>query len=249
MSIQWNNIKQNRPAIFDWTVFLFSMSLGFVFPSLGGFVNSPAFSCWMLVALLLYTAGIWLKHRPLYYRLAKAGNPNPSVPFLLFLLIGHWIIFLFVFILAEEAFRQAIGLQQIPGGATSGYSIAASIFGAVFITWLAFRPGGKSRKALSETYVFRRELAADLLLISGVAMLSFVFWEKSLLEMMARMPINGVGDVMILFVFLAVSYVLFYLPLRYLFLIEDHFSKTAWKRLLLIFILIMLRGLFTAAHL
>jgi hypothetical protein len=225
------------------------MSMGFVFPSLGGFVNSPSFSRWMLAALLLYVAGIWLKHRPLYYRLAKAGNPNPSVPFLLFLLMGHWIIFLFVFIIAEEAFRQLIGLQQPPAGATSGYSVAASIFGAVFITWLAFRPGSKNRRALSETYIVRRELVADIFLISAVAMLSFVFWEKSLLEMMARMPINGVGDVIMLFVFLAVSYVLFYLPLRYLYLIEDHFSKAAWKRLSMIFVLIMLRGLFTAMHL
>ena len=248
MTIRWNNIQQNRPAIFDWTVFLFSLSMGFVFPSLGGFVHSPVFSCWMLVALLLYAAGSWVKHRPLYYRLAKAGNPNPPVPFLLFLLIGHWVIFLMVFIFAEEAFRRLTGLQQPPAGNTSGYSVAASIFGALFVTWLAFRPGGKSRKVLSETYLFRRELIGDLLLISGVAMLSFVFWERSLLEMMAHMPVNGVGDVIMLFVFLGVSYVLFYLPLRYLYLIEDHFSRQAWRRLLLIFILILLRGLFEAVR-
>jgi hypothetical protein len=223
--------------------------MGFVFPSLGGFVNSPVFSRWMLFALLLYAAGSWLKHRPLYYRLAKAGNPNPSVPFVLFLLIGHWIIFLMVFIFAEDAFRNFTGLQQIPAGNTSGYSIAASIFGAIFITWLAFRPGGKNRKPLSEADLVRRELVADLLLISAVAMLSFVFWEKSLLEMMAHMPVNGLGDVITLFVFLGVSFVLFYLPLRYLYLIEDHFSRQAWKRLLLIFILILLRGLFEAVRL
>lgn len=246
MSIQWNEIKQNKPAIFDWLVFLFSMSMGFVFPSLGGFVNTPAFSRWMFVALLLYVAGLCLKHRPLYYRLAKAGNPNPSVPFLLLLLIGHWMIFLFVWMFAEDAFRQWTGLQQLPIGNTSGYSVAASILGAIFITWLAFRPAGKNRKALPENYLLRRELAADLLLISGVAMLSFVFWEKSMMAMMARMPINGVGDVIVLFVFLCVAYVLFYLPLRYLYLIEDHFSKAAWKRLSLIFLLIMIRALFSA---
>ena len=66
--------------------------------------------------------------------------------------------------------------------------------------------------------------------------------------MMAHMPVNGVGDVIMLFIFLGVSYVLFYLPLRYLYLIEDHFSRQAWRRLLLIFILILLRGLFEAVR-
>jgi len=246
MTLRWNDIQQNRPAIFDWTVFLFSMSMGFVFPSLGGFYDSPVFSRWMLVTLLLYTAGSWLKHRPLYYRLAKAGNPNPPLPFLLFLLIGHWVIFVMVFIFAEQAFKDIIGLKPLPDGATSGYSVFAWILGAGFITWLAFRPGRKNPKPLNETHLLARELIADVLLISAVAMLSYVFWEKSLLEMMARMPVNGLGDLLILFVFLAICFVLFYLPLRYQYLIEDHFSRQAWKRLMLIFILILLRGAFEA---
>ncbi len=247
MLIPWNNIKQNKPAIFDWLVFTFSLSIGFIFPSLRDLITSPFFSNWMFGGLLLYVAGIWLKHRPLYYRLAQSGNKQIGGPAVLFLIIGHWVIMLVVVIFSEGAFRQIVQLAPLPADSTgSGISILIYICIAAFITWLAFRPGGKNRKVLSEKYLFGIELAADILLISGVAMLSFIFWEKSLFAMMLHMPLRNVGDICMLFVFLSFAYMLFYLPLSYLYLIEDHFSSQAWKRLLLIFMLILVRALFTA---
>lgn len=245
MPIQWNNIKQNKPAIFDWLVFIFSMSAGFIFPSLGSFFATPAFSNWMLAALVLYTCGVWLKHRPLYYRLAKAGNPQTAIPYLLFLMIGHWVIMVSAIVFAEAAFRRVTGIAQ-PKETASGVSVFITICMAAFITWLAFRPGGKNSKPLTDARLFKWELTADVFLISGVAMLSFVFWEKIILALMLQMRIDGIGDIAFLFLFMGISYVLFYLPLRYLYLIEDHFNRQAWRRLLLIFTLVLLRGLFTA---
>jgi len=245
--INWNKIKQNKPAIFDWLVFLLSFSMGFIFPSLKSFVVSSAFSNWMLAALVLYIGGIYLKHRPLYYRLARSGNKE-EIPYRFFLIIGHWVIMFAVVIFAEQAFRRVTGLPGLRPGDGSGFGTVIGIFLAAFITWLAFRPGGKSKKIFSEKYLFRRELVADVFLISGVAMLSFVFWEKSIFAVFMNMPMGSVGDVCMRFILLSLAYVMFYLPLRYLYLIEDHFSRQAWRRLMLIFILILLRGLFAALN-
>jgi len=246
--INWSKIKQNKPAIFDWLVFLFSFSMGFIFPSLRSFIASSSFSNWMLAALVLYIGGICLKHGPLYYRLARAGN-HEEIPYRFFLIIGHWVIMMAVIIFADEAFRRLMGLPTLRQGEGSGYGTVTGIFLGAFITWLAFRPGGKNKKILAEGYLFRRELAADILLITGVAMLSFVFWEKSILAVFINMPMGSVGDVCMRFILLSLAYIMFYLPLRYLYLIEDHFSKQAWRRLLLIFIFILLRGILTALDL
>jgi hypothetical protein len=160
-------------------------------------------------------------------------------------MIGHWVIMVSAIVFAEPAFRRVLGISQ-PKETATGLSIVIIIIIAAFITWLAFRPGGKSSKALSDTRLFTWELAADVFLISGVAMLSFVFWEKIILALMLHMSIQGIGDVAFLFLFMGITYVLFYLPLRYLYLIEDHFNSQAWKRLLLIFTLVLVRGLLTA---
>ena len=244
----WNKLKENKPAIFDWLVFIFSFSLGFIFPSLAQFVASRSFSNWMLAALVLYVVGVLLKHRPLYYRLAISGNKQEAIPYLLFLIIGHWVIMVAVIIFAEEAFRRITGLPQIGAGGASGYSTFLGIFIAAFITWLVFRPAGKNIKPLSKSNLFYRELIADTILITGVAMLSFVFWEKSILAVMTQMPMGSIGDVCMRFILLSLAYIMFYLPLRYLYLVEDHFSKGAWRRLMLIFGFIVLRGLLAALH-
>lgn len=245
MSVPWNSIKQNKPAIFDWLVFSISILMSLIFPTLQNLATSPEFSGWMLASLGLYTAGLWLKHRPVHYRLAKQGKEQTNFFILLFLLIGHWVIMVAAVMLSEDAFRWIVGLPPLPKyKPESAFRMFTGIFTAALLTWLAFRPGGKHKKPLTEKYLFRRELAADIVLICGVSMLSFVFWEESILSTMATMRMDSIGDICMLFVFLSLAYMLFYMPLRYLYLIEDH-KRQAWRRLLLIFILILVRGLFT----
>ena len=247
MQILWNDIKKNRPAIFDWLVFTISLSLGFIFPSLKEIAAFTPFSAWMLACLVLYVAGVLLKRRPLYYRLAMYGSTQKEIPYAFFLIVGHWVIMLFLVIFSEEAFRKLTGLPMInKEDAASGLSVFTSIVTAAFITWLVFKKGNKKAKPISEANLFYRELIADILLISTVAMLSFVFWEKTILVAIQHMPINGIGDAIMLFIFLSFAYMLFYLPLRYLYLIDGQADGFAWKRLLLIFLLILIRGLFEA---
>lgn len=247
MKPQVTYIQENKSALFDWLVFGISVSLGFIFPTLGSFVYSAGFSYWMLAAMVLYIAGAGLKHRPIRYRLMKSGQTLEPVPLLLFILAGHWVIFLMVVIFSETAFRHIVGLPIPPpekqGG---GIIILYGMLIPTFITWLVFRSksGLKKAKPFSDGYLFRRELVADIFLVSAVSILSFAFWEKGIMAMLLSSTVNSISDVWFKFIFLSMSYVLFYIPLRYLFLIEDHFSRQTWRRLLLIFGLLLLRSLF-----
>ena len=139
-------IRENNTAFFDWLVLGISLSLGFVFPSLFDFVTSPYFSYWMLAALLLYSAGVWLKQLPLYSRIRHSENSPERVPLTIFLIIGHWIIFLVVFIFAETAIKKIIGIPpQNIKDAAKGSFVFSSIVVATFVTWLVFRSPGKTR--------------------------------------------------------------------------------------------------------
>ena len=247
-AINWNNIKENKPAIFDWLVFVFSLSLSFIFPSLKDFVSSKAFSNWMLAGLLLYIVGSWLKHQPLYQRIDRKVE---DIPYLLFLIVGHWCIIIAAMLFSWAAVRRILGLPPIVTEDMSlGQIVCAVTAGSTFITWLVFRSGNKnkSRKVFSEKYLFFRELIADVLLICGVAMISFVFWEQGVLGLVSRMPLDGFGSALFILFFLSIAYMMCYLPLRFLYLVEDRFRKQAGRRLLLIFILVLIRSLFTALN-
>ncbi len=244
MVVPWNNIKQNKPAFFDCLVLTVSLFLGLIFPRLSDLTTSTSFSGWMLAVLILYLVGLWLKHMPVYHRLAKISNRENDIPLIIILSIGHWIIMLFVLFVAEGAFRFIIGLPKVSGEESrSGMQMVSIIFAATVITWFAFRSGRKIKKQVTEKYFYRRELAGDIFLITAVSFFSFVFWEKSLVGAFAQMRMDSFGNIFLLFLFLSFAYILFYLPLRYLYLIEDRFSRQAWKRLLFIFLLILIRGL------
>ncbi len=247
MNRQFSYIQQNKSALFDWLVFFISLSLGIAFPSLRDFISSHHFTNWMLAALLLYTIGTLLKHKPVYYRLIRSGKPIRKVPFLFFLLIGHWLIFLMVIIFSESSIRRIFHLPPIDSRKGSdGWIIFASITIATLITAIVFRSRRKIKNIdqLSSTALLRQEIVGEVFLIAAVSILSFVFWEKGILTLLTAKPTATIGDVWFMFVFLTICYILFYLPLRYLFLIEDYSNRKTWKRMLLIFGLLLLKSLF-----
>src|SRR5436853_7465491 len=96
------NVKEYQPesraALFDWLVFMTSLFLGFVFPTFTDLIISPFFSLMLLLAMLAYATGTWLKHLPLYYRLLQNGRSAKEIPYFIFLVIGHWLIILIALI-------------------------------------------------------------------------------------------------------------------------------------------------------
>jgi hypothetical protein len=200
----------------------------------------------MLMALLLYTAGAWLKHLPLSYRVTTTGEHLREVPYVLFLLTGHWIILITAIIFSGPAARKILSLPPLhEKDPLTGWLIFLSIILSLFITWIVFRSKRKHfKKTYTSQYLFHRELIADIILVAGVSILSFIFWEKGIMTMLANAKTTSISDIWFLFFMLGLCFMLFYLPLRYLFFIEDHSNRQTWKRLLLIFSLILLKSLF-----
>lgn len=238
-------IHKNRAALFDGLVIGTSFLLGFIYPTLSDFIRSSWFSYWMLSALLLYTAGAVLKHIPLSYRLSRGGQQQP-VPYIIFLVVGHWFIMVFAIVLSESAFRTLLHLPPLTEKNMASWQlICTACLVAAVITWQVYRSKSKKRdfseKAMA--WMIPRELLADLLLVTGVSIFSFVFWEKGVMAMLERASTQTIGDIWFLFVFLSVLFLFFYLPLRYLFFIENRGGRGNRKRLFLIFGFMLLRAL------
>ncbi len=242
-----NYFEQNRAAIFDWTVLTTSFLLGFIFPSLSAFYSYHWFSFWMLGAFLLYMIGAWLKHLPLYTRMIREGRSPGGMSLLLFLLIGHWLILFTVLLFAAPAIQK---IMQLPGNPendpVSGWIVLVNMLISLFCTWLVFRHQ-KSLKhpgKYSANNLFYRELVADIFLCASVSVLTFAFWQNGIMTIFNGRAFHSFSDVWASFLLLAMAYVLFYLPLRYLYLVEDHSSRQTWRRMLFIFGLLLVRSVF-----
>lgn len=239
-------ILKNRLAIFDWSVLSISFLLGLIFPTITDFINAKSFYHWMLAALLFYICGAVLKDLPLSYRLSHSAKKITPVSYILFLVIGHWLIMYFVFILSERQLRNIFHLPVAENNETSWQLIIIAITVSCFFTWLVYRTKSKRKhsRIFSGDYLFRRELVADIFLIVGVSILSFVFWEKGAIAMLARAKTQTIGDIWMLFLFLSFLFLFFYLPLRYLFFMEGVNKVSNRKRLFLIFGFMLLKALF-----
>lgn len=246
MAINREKLNHNRAALFDWLVVLISFTLGFLFPTLGDFIRAPLFYNLMLLALVLYLTGAGLKHLPLSYRLSK-GRAMEPVSYIIFLLIGHWFILFTLVIFSEPAVRALMGIPPIVKGDSVRWQvIITALLLSSFGTWMVYR--NKSNRKFSKqpdpVRLERQEMLADILLVAGVSVISFVFWEKGIMAMVDKMDKKSIGVIIFLFGFLAALFVFFYLPLRYLFFIEDRESGRNRKRLFIIFGFILLKALF-----
>ena len=169
------------------------------------------------------------------------------MPLFVFLLAGHFFIFsVVIYFSASVVKKMFTSASSIVKTTSENPDILVTILAAIFITWLVFRPKRVIRKkvTISAKNLFIMELVADIFLVVAVSIFSFAFWEKGVVAMLTRKAVSSISDVWFLFVLLSITYILFYLPLRYLFLIEDHNHRGTWKRLLLIFGLLLLKSLF-----
>ena len=237
-------LQENKAAIFDYLVFSISFSLGFIFPTLEDLISSPLFSFFILTALVLYTIGTWLKNLPLYERLKLAERQLSLSSFISFIAV-HFVLVTAAVTFSMPAARMIIGLPPATPAEVAGPGVVIiSFIAATFITWLVFRNGKSKYKYYSSGYLFRRELAGDICLVIGVSIFSFVIWEKAIVAKLFNPPMTSIYDLFILFISFALVYMVFYLPLRYLYLVEDDFSRKTWKRLFLIYGLLLLKAFF-----
>ena len=233
-------LEKYKSGLFDWLVFSISFSLGFIFPSSDQIFSSPLFSFMMITALVLYTAGAWLKHFPLYKRMDSIDKP---LTLFISLMVIHWFLIAAAVIFSAPAFRQIFGMPPATREGPDNLVITISCIAAIIITWLVFRSDAWSgSRSYSHLYLFRRELAGDLCLVVGVSIFSFIIWEKAILTKLFNAPILNFSDFVGAIVGLALTYILFYLPLRFLYLVEDKFSGKTWRRLGLIWMVFILKN-------
>lgn len=238
----------NRAALFDWSVITLSFLLSFIFPALGKMFYSPAFPVLMLTAFLLYAAGVWLKNLPLSYRLTTNSEKPRDIPYMIFLFIGHFIILIVLLIFAEPAVRKLLSMpaDRSANNKDGGMVVLVDMLIALVVSFLVFstKKKRKFKRIYNARYLYWREIIADIFLAAGVGIITFIFWEKAIMGIAGGRPVSSLLDVWFLFVLLAFSYLFFYLPLRYLFLLEDHTSNQTWKRFLVIFGFVLIRALF-----
>ena len=239
--------QTNRAALFDWLVMFISFCLGFAFPKFGKFFATQEFYSIMLASLLLYLAGIVLKDLPLSHRLSYTTPYLQPVPYLIFMMVGHWIILLFLFVLAEPAIRSVTGMPPyVQGQSPNGPFLFSSVLISIAGTWMVFRNKSTRRfkRKYREQYLSIQEILADILLIAGVSLISAVFWEKGIMVMLTNVKAHSIGTIIFLFLLLSGLFLLFYLPLRYLFWLEDRKSGRHRKRLFFIFGVLLIKSLF-----
>ena len=237
----------SRPALFDWLVLTTSFSLSFIFPNFLSVIISPVLPFLMLAAMVLYTTGALLKHLPLDQRAKMRSSGFTDLPYKTFLAIGHWIIIYIAILFTKRAITQITGLNvsSTPPGKWDYFMLVDFVL-TTYITYMVFhiRKGKAPARKYTEKYLFRRELVADIFLCISVSILTFIFWEKGIMSLFTYRQPREITDILFMFLLLAICFILFYLPLRYLFLVEDHSSRQTWQRFLLIFGFLMIRSLF-----
>ena len=186
------------------------------------------------VAVITQLLGAVLKTNPLKYRLS--GRPSRSSAdifdkFMDVLLFFHFILFTVISLMVLGL----LGITDLVDRSSSGDDIWAivSILIAGLLTYLVWRAGKRPAEVPTKMikYPIAQETLADGLLWVSVTIITRFFWETWYLELE---PTRGIGislRAIVLLVALSLLFVFFYMPSRYLFLVEDYRYARTWVRM------------------
>ena len=194
---------------------------------------NPAFGCLLLISLLLYSLGAWLKREPLHARLAtRASTPTPT---------WAWIALFVLMIMQSALFAGGfmLGAEQLAGG----FLAHATIPGANVIlplgvgvalvapTWLTIRALMPPRNSTGAPTPFaRRELLADIAIYS-TTMIALAWWNAMVVPELAQAhPRSGLVSALLILL-ATVPFAIFYAAPRILFLAEDYREISTWLRM------------------
>ena len=236
--------EQLHGAVFDWSVMFFSTMLSFVFPSLSDFIHSPYARSIILIALVLFIIGTILKRIPLVTRLELKPRTSKSswgilipVQFCIMIVVGY---------LSAEEIGKITGWYKT-GEENPGPIIFISVFLAILTSSLtAWASMSKVRKRYSDEWLRRREMKADIMLIVATSVFTFIFWDLGPESYMKSHPIRDFGVIIPVFIFILMCYVIFYLPFRYLYIIEDGHKKATWRRMWIVLLIVFVRSAIAA---
>ena len=188
----------------------------------------------MLAAVITQLLGAVLKAGPLQYRHSgKSSRQTEDVldKFMGVLLFFHFILFTLTCLMSLAL----LGVVDLEGAASSGQDIwiAVSLLIGGLLAYTVWRAGKRTDRVPTKMikYPIAQEALADGLLWISVSIVTRFFWEIWYLEIE---PVRGIGfspRAIVLLVSLSLLFVVFYLPSRYLFLVEDYRYGRTWVRM------------------
>lgn len=217
--------------IFDLAVF--AGNIFFVLTILDQTENLPDRTIGWLLGLAVVTQmiGAILKSNPLKYRMGETtGGSKAGIlrKFMDVLLFFHFILFSVICLMAMDL----LGLVDLSGSGEDIWVVVSLILAAVltFTVWRAGKRRDEPPTKMAKYPIVQETLADGLLLIS-VSIITRFFWESWYLELEPSRGIGLTSRAIVLLVALSLLFVVFYLPSRYLFLVEDYRYGRTWIRM------------------
>jgi hypothetical protein len=216
---------------FDGAAFLGNLALISFLPRIGDEVPATTASAFLLLAVLAQMGGAWWKKSFLAQRLAhRAFPPRQGLArgFMNLLLFFHFLLFTVMTLFAFAL----IGIYDIDGSSsffTGDVWVLIALFVGGFTTYLVRR--AEQSGGLAERPGTRPgwlEFGADGLLWVSVSIATRLFWDGLVMLIQPSSGIGVSGEGVLLLVAMSLLYVFFYLPSRYLFLVEDYQSALTW---------------------
>jgi hypothetical protein len=193
------------------------------------------------LAVIAQLLGAWLKKKPLQERMkarqtAVSAENEWLVGCLTFI---HFIFFLVVvgMALALAGFvdlNQATGAREFAWGAIS-LVVAGITSGMVLLAIFGSPPADGERPAPAS-----QEIAADILLWISAVIITRFFWTALLLEAEPPSYMGLTSRALVYIGATSALFMVFYMPTRLLFLIEDYKYPMTWLRLWLVAMLPLL---------
>lgn len=223
--------EKRRGLLFDGAVFL-SVGLGAgLIAGDAGALTDTFVGFLLLFALLTQIVGALLKKGPLGRRLAvreRRAQADLLDRFMDGLLVLHFILFTVITLMALALLGVAPG-ELSDGWVALGLSCGAL---ATFAVWRAAKVGEGSAGATH--FSAGTEYLADGLLWISVSIVTHTFWVMLAGDVGVAAGIGLNGRALVLLIALSFLFVAFYLPARYLFLVEDYRSPLTWLQMWLV---------------
>jgi hypothetical protein len=186
------------------------------------------------VAVTSQLLGAVLKTGPLHYRLSGI-SPRQKADvldkFMSVLLFWHFILFTIISLMSMGL----LGIVDFVDRSSSGDDlwVGVSLLIAGLLTYFVWRAGKRPDKIPTKMikYPIAQEALADGLLWISVSIITRFFWDTWYLEIEPTRGIGFSSKGIVLLVALSLLFVVFYIPSRYLFLVEDYRYVRTWARM------------------
>lgn len=233
--------------VFDGLAIAGSVLLVAAFPESGETLPERSTGFLLMAAVLAQNLGALAKTGPLQQRLGRrtpAESPGCSDRFMQLLLFWHFILF-------TIAVAMAFGLLGIVDLNSTGTETGLEVWPAIAMliagitTFTVWRAGKKSiRDEQDGSTRPGFEYGADVLLSLSVSIITFFFWDVVVVGSVDSAIGIGFGTRgLVLVLSLSFLFTVFYLPSRYLFLIEDARYAGTWARVWLVMLALAWRVL------